>query len=1149
MIVNYDENPKITDTVRFELLTPDASGCLTTMPYKIDNITIYFVERDFTSVKTSKYEENTYDPAKVAYANELEAIACASPTSDNIAAAKKARALADMTVSTSLFYFNDANPISVIGTATSPVWLKGINITGISKANPTVITSASHGLSTGDEIYIYASNSVPPIDGQYKVTYLTSNTFSVPFDLSDVSYTAGTSGIWYTALDNSNNVAQPIVTNNKTSIGLFEFLWSPNHAREGDYFICWRWTPLAGGSSLSSHLKFSLSGNTSVTTSIPTHFTKPEKYTTLLDRYTPEMFKTTVSDNDLTPSIIDRFNQSIALGFTTLENLANQLVDLQDPNVIAEALIPYLSNTFNLKLKSNDPTRWRGQIVRAVSLFKKKGTYSALQEAFSLAGMKLLNYRQLWQVISKYTWQEAFTYDGSTLAWELENVIIEPLDLNNFELSLRPFDSSSYTTLTSSYVSFSTVDGITTMTWVGDNLSVDPISLVSGDTIKVIYQIANVPNPTEQSLEEYIRTLELIDKRNERDQLYPLKNWNVRGLEQDDILFNLIIPNRHPFHDLLIYGQVRTEFPYSENIYNMEEYNGSIRNSKSPCDIGKYFIDPCKACMGSSYNIDIQIDTISDDRIDEFYEVLQENMPFHALLNTVNFFGGFNEFIASPQESIECLINCTTRQYCLAGEGQTYFNRAMRLSNLNNLPSTQTILRDELADVSQVVSSATATAYNTDIVVYCPSLSLNGRGIREDHTSILQILDGAYAGSYYVYGVDQNMIRFDSAPTEPIDNCNNIFDWGGSLSTCSFPFRIVNPVMDAFHYGSLCNIDQDDLIVFSDTTKDFGLLGVKSQFDVDQGTAATAWEVSIPAYGISNYKIMNVDPSGNLILEYDSSFPSSSANGITYTLYDGATAVATGTTASLGVTNRGRVTALNPNVLPISSLITGPNFYQTISGTDYEISSLVNGTTDQFYLANYNAGSFAGINMIVTSRMVDNVIGYMSSRGLNLQFSGVDYETSLGIQDGANNILPYTDPIVNNFMSNYIVEVDGKNYLMTGINGNNPVGDTTINLSGPDVYWTTLTSGGTSVTVNIYKYESKGATIQGQQKGQPTHTFARIDRSGSPNLTGTDTPTDTVVASLSTNSNNGMPQEFIRQSESVSYKIVYSNGAKEEGKL
>ena len=326
VIVNLNENPTITDTIRFRLLTPDASGCLTNMPYKFDNITIYFVARDFSSTKLSKYEENTYDPDKIALANELEAIACASPTSDNIAAAKKARSLADITVSSSLFYFNDANPIAVIGTATDPVWIKGHDITGISKANPTVITSASHGLNTGDTIYIYASNSVPPIDGEYKVTYLTPNTFSVPFNLSDVSYTAGTSGMWFTATENSNNIAQPVVVENATTIGLFEYLWTPHGAREGDYFICWKWTPLAGGSSLSSHIKFSLSGNTSVTTSIPTHFTDPDKYTTLLEKYTPEMFKTTVSDDDVTPSVIDRFNQSIALGFTTLENLANQLV-------------------------------------------------------------------------------------------------------------------------------------------------------------------------------------------------------------------------------------------------------------------------------------------------------------------------------------------------------------------------------------------------------------------------------------------------------------------------------------------------------------------------------------------------------------------------------------------------------------------------------------------------------------------------------------------------------------------------------------------------------------------------------------------------------------------------------------------------------
>jgi hypothetical protein len=133
-------------------------------------------------------------------------------------------------------------------------------------------------------------------------------------------------------------------------------------------------------------------------------------------------------------------------------------------------------------------------------------------------------------------------------------------------------------------------------------------------------------------------------------------------------------------------------------------------------------------------------------------------------------------------------------------------------------------------------------------------------------------------------------------------------------------------------------------------------------------------------------------------------------------------------------------------------------------------------------------------------------------------------------------------------MANYIVEVDGVNYWMSGINGNSPAGDTTINLSGPDIYWRTLLNGGTSVTVNMYKYNSLGSTIPGQQSGQPTHTFQKLDRSGSPNVTGTNELNDAIVASLSVE-DQGMPKENIKQKESISYKIVYSNGSGEEGTL
>ena len=141
-----------------------------------------------------------------------------------------------------------------------------------------------------------------------------------------------------------------------------------------------------------------------------------------------------------------------------------------------------------------------------------------------------------------------------------------------------------------------------------------------------------------------------MDKRDERDQQYPPKNWNTRVLEEDDPLFDIIIPIRHPTKDAIIWGKVRTEFPYSENIYNMEEYNGSTRDSYDPCHIDKNFIDTCKDCQSSTFSIDVEIEELSEDRIVECKQIIEEFVPFHSLVNTVNFVGSRNEFVKSPLE-------------------------------------------------------------------------------------------------------------------------------------------------------------------------------------------------------------------------------------------------------------------------------------------------------------------------------------------------------------------------------------------------------------------------------------------------------------------------------------------------------------------
>ncbi len=78
---------------------------------------------------------------------------------------------------------------STSGTSFSPALPDITPITGISIANPTVITSTAHGLTTGNSITIYSSNSTPTVDGAQTVTVINADSFTVPVNVTS----AGTS--------------------------------------------------------------------------------------------------------------------------------------------------------------------------------------------------------------------------------------------------------------------------------------------------------------------------------------------------------------------------------------------------------------------------------------------------------------------------------------------------------------------------------------------------------------------------------------------------------------------------------------------------------------------------------------------------------------------------------------------------------------------------------------------------------------------------------------------------------------------------------------------------------------------------------------------------------------------------------------------
>jgi hypothetical protein len=122
-ILTIDQNPSISDTIVFTLLTPDANGCFLTNPYKLNSIVIYYVQRDYTSGNTSNYLNKIYVTDQIKAAEVAEAVACANPTPENLSNAKVLRSVAESNASVNDFYYNEASPVKIVGDNLYPAWI------------------------------------------------------------------------------------------------------------------------------------------------------------------------------------------------------------------------------------------------------------------------------------------------------------------------------------------------------------------------------------------------------------------------------------------------------------------------------------------------------------------------------------------------------------------------------------------------------------------------------------------------------------------------------------------------------------------------------------------------------------------------------------------------------------------------------------------------------------------------------------------------------------------------------------------------------------------------------------------------------------------------------------------------------------------
>ena len=370
MIKRITESPTITDTILFELATPDADGLLSKDPLCIEKVVIYHIERDFNRLNNNQaYEMVHYDPAVEKEVVVAKEAIQKNPTAENVEKLRLAKLRMEAMAVRHNFYFNDAKPVYTKGNKENPIW---------------------------------------------------------------------------SADDPTNSPIKAIVKNQhgQEQFGQFEFQWDATGGREGDYFISWSWRMDENQPLFSSHQIFRLESVRGTNSYIPMRHTPRDKYDVLIDRYLPETYHYKIKHDNLTPEVISRLNKCVAQGFTGIEDLANQLMDIYDANTTHETILPLLGNFFNLQLRSSDVTLWRRQIKQAIDLYKAKGTLQGLTEALDQAGIRLVKFTHLWQVVSEYIWT-----DGFVITQESEQKFIQgdesvPLEISQFlgNLSNTPHD-------------------------------------------------------------------------------------------------------------------------------------------------------------------------------------------------------------------------------------------------------------------------------------------------------------------------------------------------------------------------------------------------------------------------------------------------------------------------------------------------------------------------------------------------------------------------------------------------------------------------------------------------------------------------------------------------------------------------------------
>lgn len=1009
----YNQNPKTSDNILFDLFTPMANGCFTQQPLSFDSIKIFFIAR-------SPVLNNEFENQQITYKENLQ------------------RAVYEVTE----LYCTETDE------------LRKQRLAILQQSLETDLANNALAPATG-------TNVEPGANTNTTFYYEAQMVFC-----AGVACESGAGPLWIQGEDNSTSIVQRVDTDKELGNGHFAFIWEPGPIKEGDYYICYGYTMQTSAyvtKPEAKFLHFYIGASIQNEVAIPTHAVPPEKYFTLLNAYLPRMYFEKYAVNDDSMFTLEALNQSVGQAFTDIDNQVSRIIDILDANVTPEPYLPLLAQMFALKLRSLDITRWRGQIVTAVPQFKQKGTLASLAQALDQAGMQLLQYKQYWQI----SWPQVYT---QTLKFEnsYEFVLDEYTDNTLFyefaslyELKLAYSGTYTWVNANITAISFSqNTKGETVLTW-------DPTiqTLKNGDQILVTYLNENMTN-TQVELYQYWRDYFVRqDIRVQNPDGYFLitpdmqpANWNMRLMPKDDPLFSVYIPTMNPFYDPVVFGMYRTDFPYSENVYNMEEYNGSLRPTTNPQNMSPDYLEKCSGTLSADYGLIVKIQNLSDFRISECLGIIKDYTPFHAILRTLEVVGQIQDFILPPSESIEWLIQITYNDFIIAGDAQYAFNRKSILYNYTTEAYPYTDGQGKLAFYrTDFANENTTPAAQGSLTVYNKSMVLEAqRNIRNfksfnitKNSSYLEILDGDFAGAYsnIIETVNDFSLTIEGpaaaafAGMAPITQ-NYTFGWRLSNVLDNGPYTITN----AYQF------------TISDNNVNFSDFNIKSV--ALDGTSC--YQVKI---GSSYYNILLVNNNA-LYLENVSGSPLSvvDSTGLNYSIYNptGMQLIFSSSTGIYKVCKLCKVTSTAGTPFSMTNMcIVVPNpdiYFSPDAGVNfYKFYSIDSNDPSSFYILDYSIGlTPASVTGTVYNRIFEtvgsfNFIGMTAAYGswplfadpntAVLQNSNFPSQYILTLDPSGPN--PYSYRIGVDFATNPPLLIDIFGYFVfSGTADTNPAGET-----------------------------------------------------------------------------------------------------------